>query len=197
MKLTHSVGAWLAPFLVTVLTNVQAQTLPLSTKESKIVWTGTKLTGYHQGTVNIKEGNVAMKENRLAGGYVVVDMNTIVCTDIPASDPIPKRKLENHLKDADFFNVAKFPAARFEITEVRPHPANPKRYVVSGKLTIKQTTRLVTAEVTPTIQSDKQFIGEADLRFDRQLFGVSYKGIKDELVHDEVHLRILIKAKSR
>ncbi|MCK6616903.1 MAG: YceI family protein [Cyclobacteriaceae bacterium] len=196
MKLTHSRGVWLATLLAAVLTNTLAQTLPLSTNESKIIWTGTKLTGYHQGVVNIKEGNVVMKENRLAGGYVVVDMNTIVCTDIPASDPIPKRKLEDHLKDADFFNVVKFPAARFVITEVRPHPANPARYLVYGNLTIKQTTRLVTAAVTPTIQSDQQFIGEADLRFNRQLFGVSYKGIKDELVHDEVQLRILIKTKS-
>ena len=88
MNSTHSSSAWLATFLATVLTNALAQTLPISTKESKIIWTGTKLTGYHQGVVNIKEGNVVMKENRLAGGYVVVDMNTIVCTDIPASDPI-------------------------------------------------------------------------------------------------------------
>lgn len=197
MNLIQRRGTWLAPFLVTILTNTLAQPLPLSTKESKIIWTGTKLTGYHQGVVNIKEGTVVMKEDRLAGGYVVVDMKTIVCTDIPASDPIPKRKLKDHLKDADFFDVVKFPTARFVITEVRPHPTNSARYLVSGNLTIKQTTRLVTAAITPTVQSDKQFIGEADLHFDRQLFGVSYKGIKDELVRDEVQLRILIRAKSR
>ncbi len=196
MNLIQRRGTWLAPFLVTVLINTLAQPLPLSTKESKIIWTGTKLTGYHQGVVTIKEGNVVIKENRLAGGYVVVNMNSIVCTDIPSSDPIPKQKLEDHLKDVDFFNVAKFPFARFEITEVRPHPANPARYLVSGTLTIKQTTRLVTAIVTPTIQSNKQFIGEAHLQFDRQQFGVSYKGIKDELIHDEVKLRVLIKTKS-
>ncbi|MBX2968806.1 MAG: YceI family protein [Cyclobacteriaceae bacterium] len=176
--------------------NTSAQaTLNVVTSDSKVMWTGTKVVGFHQGIVKIKEGKVTVKDNKLTGGHFVIDMTTITCTDIPESDPVPKRRLENHLKDADFFNVAKFPTARFEITEVRTHPDNPARYLVLGNLTIKETTKRWKIEVTPTTQTDNLFIGQADLRFDRQLFGVSYKGLKDELVHDEVRLNIIIKAK--
>lgn len=170
-------------------------TLNVVTSDSKVMWTGTKVVGFHQGTVKIKEGMVTVKDNKLTGGHFVIDMTSITCTDIPESDPVPKRRLENHLKDVDFFNVAKFPIARFEITEVRKHPDNPARYLVLGNLTIKGITRPWKVEVTPSTQTNHLFIGQADLRFDRQLFGVSYKGLKDELVHDEVRLNIIIKAK--
>lgn len=176
--------------------NISAQTtLSVVATDSKVMWTGTKVVGFHQGIVKIKEGKVMVKDNKLTGGHFVIDMTTITCSDIPESDPVPKRRLENHLKDADFFNVAKFPTARFEITEVRTHPDNPARYLVLGDLTIKETTKRWKVEVTPTTQTDNLFICQADLRFDRQLFGVSYKGLKDELVHDEVRLNIIIKAK--
>jgi len=171
-------------------------TLNVVTSDSQVMWTGTKIMGFHQGIVKIKEGKVTVKDNKLKSGYFVVDMNTITCTDIPESDPVPKQKLESHLKGADFFNVATFPTARFEITEVRIHPEHPNRYLVLGNLTIKDTTKRWKIEVTPTTQTDNLFIGQADLRFDRQLFGVAYKGLKDELVHDEVKLNIIIKAKS-
>ncbi len=163
--------------------------------ESKVIWTGTKFTGFHQGIVKVKEGKVTIKDNKLTGGYVVMDMTTITCTDIPISDLVPKMKLENHLKDSDFFDVANFPTARFDITAVRPHPGNPARYLVLGNLTIKETTKPWKVEVTPIQQTGNLFIGQADLKFNRQLFGVSYKGLKDELVHDEVKLNIAIKAK--
>jgi polyisoprenoid-binding protein YceI len=176
--------------------NTAAQTtLNVVTSDSKVMWTGTKVMGFHQGIVKIKEGKVTVKDSKLKGGHVVMDMSTITCTDIPESDPVPKRKLESHLKGADFFDVATFPTARFEITEVRAHPEHPARYLVWGNLTIKDTTKRWKIEVTPTTQSDNLFIGQAELRFDRQLFGVAYKGLKDELVHDEVKLNIIIKAK--
>lgn len=177
--------------------DVSAQTtLSVVTADSKVIWTGTKVVGFHQGIVRVKEGRVVLKDNKLKGGNFIIDMNSITCTDIPESDPVPKRKLENHLKDADFFDVARFPTAKFEITVVRPHPNDPARYLVLGNLTIKETTRPCKVEVTPTTETNTLFIGQADLRFDRQQFGVSYKGLKDELVHDEVRLYIIIKART-
>lgn len=163
--------------------------------DSKITWTGTKVIGFHQGIVKIKEGKVWMKDQKLVGGYFIMDMTTITCTDIPENDPIPKKKLETHLKDADFFDVAKYPTAKFEITEVRSHPDNPAQNLVLGNLTIKGVTRRWKIEVDPITQTDKLFIAQANMKFDRQLFGVAYQGLKDELVHDVIRLNIILKAK--
>lgn len=176
--------------------STQAQTeLTVLTSESTVRWTGTKVVGLHQGLVAIKEGKIKLKDQKLAGGYVIIDMTTITCTDIPDTDPIPKRNLETHLKAEDFFDVVNYPTAKFEILEVRTHPDNPARNLVLGNLTIKGITKRWKVEVEPTTQSDRLFIAQADLRFDRQVFGVAYKGLKDELVHDMVRLNIIVKAK--
>lgn len=182
-------------FITTAL-DIQAQTtLNVVPVDSKVMWTGTKVVGYHQGTVKIKEGKVMMKGKKLAGGSFVIDMNTITCTDIPASEPVPKKKLEDHLKAPDFFDVQKFPTAKFEIMEVRVHPDNPAKCLALGNLTIKGVTKTWKVEIEPTTQTDKLFVALATIRFDRQQFGVAYKGLADELVHDMVKLDIVVKAK--
>lgn len=163
--------------------------------DSKIFWTGTKVVGFHQGTVQLKEGSVELRDQRLVGGYFIIDLTTVKCTDIPDSDPIPKNKLEAHLKSDEFFNVTSFPTAKFVITEVRKHPDSDTKLFAQGELTIKGITRELKIEVEPSTMTDKLFIAQADIRFDRQLWGVAYKGIKDELVHDEVKLNVIIKAK--
>lgn len=163
--------------------------------DSKVMWTGTKLVGFHHGLVKIKSGFVQVKDQRLTGGEFVIDMNSITSTDIPDSDMTPKRKLENHLKAEDFFDVARFPTASFKIAEVRVHPDNPVKYLVVGNLTIKGITKRWKIEVEPSTQTDKLFIAQAEIRFDRQQFGVAYAGIKDELVHDIVRLNVLMKAR--
>jgi len=169
--------------------------LNVVTGDSKVMWTGTKVVGFHQGLVKIKSGFVQVKDQRLTGGEFVIDMNSITCTDIPDSDMTPKRKLENHLKGEDFFDVARFPTASFKIAEVREHPDNPVKYLVVGDLTIKGITKRWKIEVESSTQTDKLFIAQADIRFDRQQFGVAYAGIKDELVHDIVRLNVLLKAR--
>lgn len=169
--------------------------LSIVPSDSKVIWTGTKVVGYHQGIVKMKEGKVKLVDQKLVGGYVIMDLTTITCTDIPDSDPVPKRKLENHLKGEEFFDVQKFPSAKFEITEVRTHPDNSEKYLLVGNLTIKGITRKWKVEVEPSTQTDKLFIAQADMRFDRQQFGVTYRGLKDELVHDMVRLTMVIKAR--
>lgn len=184
-------------FLLLVSTHFSySQTqLNVVTVDSKVMWTGTKVVGFHQGLVKMKSGFVLIKDQRLTRGEFVIDMNSITCTDIPDSDLVPKRKLENHLKGEDFFDVARFPTASFKIVEVREHPDNPVKYLVLGDLTIKGITKRWKIEVEPTTQTDKLFIAQAEIRFDRQQFGVSYAGIRDELVHDIVRLNVLLKAR--
>lgn len=182
-------------FLIATFNSYSQTKLNVVTGDSKVMWTGTKVVGFHQGLVKIKSGFVQVKDQKLTGGEFVIDMNSITCTDIPDSDMTPKRKLENHLKAEDFFDVARFPTASFKIVEVRLHPDNPVKYLLVGDLTIKGVTKRWKIEVEPSTQTDKLFIAQADIRFDRQQFGVAYAGIKDELVHDFVRLNVLLKAR--
>src|SRR5690606_31572102 len=113
---------------------VQAQTnLKVDTKASTINWEAKKVVGGHVGTINIKEGTVKIDGNKLTGGDFVIDMPSLNCTDSP--------RLNGHLKNADFFDVEKFPTASFSITKVIQ---NANEAVISGKLTIKGITKDIT-----------------------------------------------------
>ena len=49
--------------LVVVLStvSVKAQTKKVDASKSTITWTGKKVTGQHEGTVNLKDGNLVFK----------------------------------------------------------------------------------------------------------------------------------------
>lgn len=55
--------------------------------------------------------------------------------------------LDEHLRSADFFEIAKFPTATFRSTKVEPGAA-PDRLAVTGDLTLHGVTRPVTLAVT-------------------------------------------------
>src|SRR5690606_4250602 len=67
---------------------------------SKVVWTGTKVTGSHTGTVDIKSGALTVDGDKVTGGNFVLDVASISSTDLEGEW---KEKLDGHLKADDFF----------------------------------------------------------------------------------------------
>ncbi|MBX2930501.1 MAG: YceI family protein [Chitinophagaceae bacterium] len=92
--------------------NVVANEYKVNTEKSKIDWIGSKKSGYHPGSFMLKEGSVQVEGNQITGGQFVIDMSGLKVLD--AAGP----KLEGHLKNADFFEVEKFPTASFTINSV-------------------------------------------------------------------------------
>ena len=62
----------------------------VKTEESTITWKAYKVTGSHEGTINLASGNLEFDNNTLTGGAFVVDMTTINTTDLEGEykDPI-------------------------------------------------------------------------------------------------------------
>src|SRR4051812_26497422 len=65
-----------------------------------VTWTGTGVGKSHTGTLNIKSGTVQLQGEEVISGNFVVDMNSLTYEN---------KKLEGHLKSADFFDVASYP----------------------------------------------------------------------------------------
>ena len=74
----------------------------INVAESVINWVGYKVTGQHEGTINLLNGSLDFKGNTLVGGKFAMDMTTINTTDIQGNY---KKKLDGHLKADDFFGV--------------------------------------------------------------------------------------------
>lgn len=164
---------------------------------SDIQWWGYKVAkseaSSHNGKVNLKSGNVVMKNNQVAGGTFVLDMNSINATDVSGE---MQTKLNGHLKTGDFFETEKYPTATFVITSVKKNNDKVYNYVVSGNLTVKAVTAPVSFPAKINNSNGQVSIVSNKFAIDRQKFGVTYKSTaKDVVVNDDIDLLVKVTAK--
>ena len=154
--------------------------------KSTINWIGEKVTGKHEGTINLKSGTLTFEGDKLSGGNFVVDMTTITVTDLSGNG---KAKLEGHLKSDDFFGVNKFGTATLEITSVSPNSKD--LYKVEADLTIKGQTHPI-----EFLMKTKGNLASAKLTIDRTKYGIRYgsasffDNLKDKAIYDEFTLNV-------
>lgn len=168
------------------------ESFKLDTEGSVIKWIGTKVTGRHNGVVKIKSGEIFVENDKITGGNFIIDMTTIEDQSLEGE---LKQKLETHLKDTDFFEVQKYPEAKFVVTSVEPLE-EADQYKVTGNLTMKGITKGVT--FTSTIkknEANKPTSATANFNIDRQLWGIIYKGKADDLIANEINLDLDLKTK--
>ena len=156
----------------------------VDTEASKITWMAYKVTGSHEGTINLASGNLDFNGNTLTGGAFVVDMTTINTTDLEGEY---KQKLDGHLHSDDFFGTATHKTASLEITSVKASGKN--AYDATAKLTIKNITKEV--NFTISVYGSK---ATASLKVDRSQFDVRYgsgsffDNLGDKTIYDEFDL---------
>lgn len=177
----------------------------LATEESVINWKGEKMSGdNHTGDLKLSEGAVSVVDGKLTNGVFVIDMNSITVTDIPADDE-NNGYLVGHLKGSNeenqdhFFNVAKYPTAKFEIANVT-ETENEGKVTIEGNLTLKETTKPVKFDAVVTVTDNDVLITTEEFAFDRTEFGVNYNSGKlfqdlgDKVIKDEVKVKLSVKA---
>ena len=174
--------------LVVALSTITAtaQDKKINASKSKISWVGEKVTGKHTGTINIKDGSLTFKNNKLTGGNVTVDMNSITVTDLTGE---AKGNLEGHLKAADFFGTDKHPTSKMVFKSVKAKSGNV--YTVTADLTIKNITKPVTFDLTVDKNS-----ATTTFKVDRTKYDITYKsgsvfdGLGDAAIYDDFTLTV-------
>ena len=144
---------------------MSAQTLTVNTDASSIGWLGAKIGGEHNGTIDLKSGELSMENNQITSGNFVVDMTSIKNLDI--EDEGYRGKLEGHLKSDDFFGVATFPTSKLIITKSEVFQNGKAK--VWGDLTIKGKTEKVEFDM---VENAGKYT--AELKVDRSKFDVRY-----------------------
>jgi polyisoprenoid-binding protein YceI len=160
----------------------------VNVNESKVTWKGYKVTGEHEGTINLKSGTLQFDGSTLTGGSFVMDMTSINTTDLQGEY---KNKLDGHLKSADFFGVESHPTASLNITSAE---GSNGKYDVKADLTIKQITQPV--EFTMYVKDNS---ATAFVKIDRTKFDIKYGSssffddLKDKAIYDEFDLNVNLK----
>ncbi len=169
--------------------NVKAEEYVLNKKETSVKWKGKKIGGEHYGMVTLKSGVLEIDGKAVKGGKFVIDMNSMTNEDIEGEEW--NKKLINHLKSPDFFEVEKYPEAVFVLKETERKSGD--FYKMKGNLTIKDVTRpfAFVAEIT---KMNGQWHATGTMIIDRSDYNVKYgskrffKNLGDKLISDKFTL---------
>jgi len=171
---------------VAVSTIATAQSKKVDAAKSSIHWVGKKVTGQHEGTVALKEGNLIFKGKKLTGGSFIVDMTSLTSTDLTGEY---LGKLNGHLKSEDFFGTEKFPTSKLVFKSIGDKGNGV--YTVTADLTIKDVTAPVKFEITV-----KGNTATTTFKVDRTKYGIKYgsgsffDNLGDKTINDEFELTV-------
>jgi polyisoprenoid-binding protein YceI len=177
------VAAEVAPTMIDGLpvpTVIAAKVLAVSRPESSLGALGAKITATHPITLHRFAGAVGMDGEAVTGLAFAAEV-----ASLEADHP----KLTKHLVGEDFLWAEKYPHATFRSTAVAVGAEGGGTHTVSGDLTIRgKTVRIsfpATIAATPAaVTANTEFV------IDRKAFGVVYPGRPDDLVQDNVVLKI-------
>ena len=159
------------------------------------------------GTLKITNGSISAENGKITGGSFVVDMNTLWADTASVTEAGKKAAdLEAHLKNADFFDVPKYPTAKFEITGVKPFDAATDKSllegatdIVSGNLTLKDSTVNVTFPAKVSVTDGAASV-QAKFTVDRTSWGLNLGAEGDPanwMISKDIELTLDVKAVSK
>lgn len=180
-------GAAVAPQPQTPQSEGLRVTLPFDHRASKIAWTGAKVTGTHDGTFDTFTGSIDLVDGDPTRSSVRVEIDM-------ASVTSDNDRLTGHLKSPDLFDVARYPNARFVSTAIRAGATGGATHTVTGNLELHGVTRAITFPATIRVQSQQVEV-DAAFSINRREFGINYPGMPNDLIRDDVSLRLTIRAR--
>jgi polyisoprenoid-binding protein YceI len=154
---------------------------------SQIAWVGAKITGKHDGSFGKFSGQIELVGGDPTKSAVKVD---VVASSLSADQD----KLTGHLKSADFFDVEKFPAVRFQSTKIESGGEAGATHTVTGNLELHGVTKSIRFPASIAVAGDTVTV-KSEFGINRKDFGIVYPGKPDDLIKDDVLIRLNIVAK--
>lgn len=163
------------------------RTLKLDAGSSSVGFVGAKITGDHKGDFKEFEGEATLAGDTISALRVTVKTTSV---DSDAAD------LTGHLKSADFFDVEKFPTAVFSANEFVAKPGeNGVTHEVGGELEFHGVKKAIRFPAKIAVDSTGAQ-GQAEFTINRKDFKIEYPGKPDDLIKDEVLLKLDLKFKA-
>lgn len=164
-----------------------AVSLPITPDNSKIEFVGSKVTGKHDGGFKSFSGAIDLVGDKAESSRVSVqiDMRSVF-TDTD--------QLTGHLQTGDFFEVSKYPNSSFVSTKIEPDAAKGSNsFNVTGDLEMRGVKRSITFPATISITPAEVAVN-SEFAINRKDFGIVYAGKADDLIRDDVVIRLDLKA---
>jgi len=154
---------------------------------SKVEFVGAKITGKHDGGFKAFSGTVQLVEGDPSKSQVTAEIDT---TSLYAD----QEKLTGHLKSPDFFDVAKHPKTRFTSTSIKAGGDKGASHTVTGNLELHGVTKSISFPATIKAHDGAVDV-DAEFAINRKDFGLVYPGKPDDLIKDDVLIKLEIRSK--
>jgi len=166
-----------------------AEKLTISPDNSKIEFTASKVTRSHNGAFKHFAGTIDLVPDALESSRVSIDIDTgSVVTD--------EEQLTGHLKTADFFNIAKYPKATFVSTKLEAAKNGSWTHSVTGNFDLHGVKKAITFPAAIQLAPDSVGIN-SEFSINRKDFQILYPGKADDLIRDEVVIKLSLKVPRR
>ncbi len=164
--------------------------LPITSENSKVEFTGSKVTGKHDGGFQEISGTIDLVDEKPEASSVSVDIDMkSVFTDTDG--------LTDHLKTGDFFEIEKYPKSTFVSTKIVPDTAKGENnYTITGDLEMRGQKKTITFPATINVTDEKVAVN-TEFAINRKDFGIVYAGKADDLIRDDVVLRLKLNSERK
>lgn len=177
--------------------NPNANKFAIDIENSNINWKGYKLfkseISNHFGIMRFSKGEIGIDKGNLVSGKFIADVSSLKTTDI--EDAKSAEKLDNHLKNVDFFDTENHPTATFEITKVIAVNQGDYNTSLEGNLTIKGITKKISLNANVKINENQISIATQPTDIKREDFNVKFQSpIENGIIKNEITIQAIIKA---
>jgi polyisoprenoid-binding protein YceI len=160
----------------------------ITPENATIGFIGSKVTGSHTGGFKLFKGTFEVVPANLESSKITAEIDTnSIFTD--------NDRLTNHLKSPEFFDVAKFPTSTFVSTGIdtggKDAKAKDATHTVTGNLTLHGVTKSISFPAKIVVSGDKATL-ESDFFINRKDFGITYPGKANDLIRDEVVIKLAV-----
>ena len=161
-----------------------AETLPITTDNSKVEFVAAKVTRSHNGSFKKFSGTIDLVNNKPEDSRVSID---IEANSVETDEP----DLTKHLQTPDFFDVAKFPKATFTSTKI--DPAGGSNYNITGNFDLHGVKKAITFPAMIQVAPDNVTVS-AEFSINRKDWNLTYPGKADDLIRDGVVIKLNVNA---
>ncbi len=160
-------------------------------KKSTIKW----ICGNHNGTIQIKKGELTLADGKITKGSFEINMDSI--TDFDIEYELMRTTLENIIRSLDYFDAEHYPVSSFTIIEVNP---GGNKQIITGDLQAKDQKHPVTFPATLSVHGNTLTATSDKFKIDRTRWGlitasVKYVKSKDAFTFsDDIYLVIELHA---
>ena len=158
--------------------------LAISPANSHIDFVAAKVTRSHNGSFKQFSGTIDLLNSNPLESVVSV---AIEAASIETDEP----DLTRHLQTPDFFDVARYPKANFVSTKIEPGASDlgTQSYLLTGNFDLHGIKKSISFPATIQVNPAAVSVN-AEFAINRKDFGLVYPGKSDDLIKDNVVIKL-------